>query len=83
MEDKFDFEQAFKEQAQRKYLPFAESLAAYRDALLDKGFTREESISLVQVHAKFIYDMAIEEALNEEDDDLPNDSNDEEDLDTP
>jgi TPP-dependent pyruvate/acetoin dehydrogenase alpha subunit len=54
---------AFKALDEKKYWPFADALASYRDALMAKGFTREESMSIVKKYAKFIYEWAIEEAL--------------------
>lgn len=55
-----DLSEAFKQLKQDKYRPYAESLAAYRDAFLEQGFTREETLELLKYHTKYIYDRAYE-----------------------
>lgn len=52
--------EAFKQLKQNKYKPYAESLAAYRDALLEAGFSRTEALEVLKLHTKYIYDRAYE-----------------------
>lgn len=68
--------EAFKELDAKEYSFFAQSLSAYLKALINEGFTRRESLRLVEAYAKFIYDLSIEEFIREKDADV--DSEDQE-----
>lgn len=50
--------EAFKQLKQNKYRPYAEALAAYRDALVEQGFTRGEALEILKLHTKYVYDRA-------------------------
>lgn len=53
-----NLEEAFKQLQQNKHKPYAEALAAYRDALLEQGFLREEALEILKLHTKYVYDRA-------------------------
>ena len=57
-------EQAFRELDKNEYNFFARTLGAYHKALMAEGFTRRESMKLVETYAKFVYDMVIEELIS-------------------
>lgn len=77
-----DPEEAFKELDVKEFSAPAETLGAYLKALMKAGFTRRESIRLVEAYSKFLYDMAIEEFMAmkrlQEDIELPIDEDDQE-----
>lgn len=56
-------EDAFRELDEMEYSLFAKALADYRNQLMKEGFTRRESLRLVESYSKFIYDMVVEEFL--------------------
>lgn len=58
-------EEAFEDLDKREYAFFAKALAAYRNALLEQGFSKSESFKLVAAYSKFIYDMGLEEYISE------------------
>lgn len=55
-----NLDDAFKDLKYKKYAPYAQALAAYRDSLLDEGFTRREATELLKLHTKYMYDRAFE-----------------------
>lgn len=72
-------EDAFKELDKNEFMEFATSLAAYKDALMSKGFTRREACRLVENYAKFVYEWAIEDAVSRREQKLFNHLQDDED----
>lgn len=59
-------EDAFKELDVEQYDVFSGSLATYFQSLQKQGFTRREAFRLIEGYSKFVYDMAFEEYVAEE-----------------
>lgn len=69
----------FKDLDANEFNFFAISLAAYRDSLTSKGFTRKEAMRLVETYSKFIYDMSVEEFIAQKEDELMKDIDEDDD----
>lgn len=60
-----DFDKQFKKLDQQPIMPLASRLAAYRDALVEKGFDREQTFALVLSYSKVVCEWILEEAISE------------------
>lgn len=60
-----NLEDAFKQLDKKPYEPVSKTLALFRESLMQHGFTRRESMRLLDTYAKFLYEWAIEEALRD------------------
>lgn len=65
-----NLDDAFRDLESKKYYSMAGELAAYRDALMAKGFTRREALRIVErfaelVHENIIDDVTIGRRINE------------------
>lgn len=56
-------EDLFKELDDHKFSHIAKPLAALRGELMKEGFTRRESMRLVESYSKFLYDAALEDII--------------------
>jgi len=63
--DASNVEELFKELDEQQFVDVAKSLAAYRGSLMKEGFTRRESMRLVEAYSKFLYDITLENFLSE------------------
>lgn len=66
MEKWKNVEDAFKELDAKEYTFFASSLSAYLSSLMTEGFTRREAMRLVEAYSRFIYDLTLEDFVNQE-----------------
>lgn len=62
MSDFDNWQDAFKKADANQYGTVAKALAGYRRALMAEGFTRRETMRLVESYSAFIYDMTLNEA---------------------
>lgn len=57
-----DLEGEFRKLEAKAYWKLAAELSAYRDALMSKGFTRRESMRIVEGYAEIIHEVILDDA---------------------